>query len=381
MKKIVILGSTGSIGGQTLDVVRAFPQEFQVLGLAAGSNLKLLRQQIAEFQPQHIYSLAAPADLPPGPVFTAMEDMAGLAAAEVVMVATSGAAGLLPTLNALQRGKAVALSNKEPIVMAGPLLKSYERDYGGAILPVDSEPSAIWQCLRGERDNPISRLIITASGGPFRQAPLAEIAAATPERALQHPTWRMGRKISIDSATLINKAFEVIESHWLFGVPWENIDVVIHPQSSIHSMVEFADGSVKAQLGPPSMRLPIQYALFYPRRLANDGLVPRLDTGIAQGLDFYPLEPERYPCFGLALAAARQEQTYPAVLSAADEVAVDAFLKGQIGFGDIYRVLAATLEAHRPTPGATVAELLAADAWATAQAGEVAQQIAAGRPG
>ena len=371
MKRIVVLGSTGSIGGQTLDVVRAFPQEFAVVGLAAGSNLQLLRQQIAEFQPQHIYAQADPAQLPPGPVFTQMADMAGLPAVEVVMVATSGAAGLLPTLNALHKGKAVALSNKEPIVMAGPLLKAYERDYGGAILPVDSEPSAIWQCLQGEQGNALSRLIITASGGPFRNAPLAALAAATPEQALQHPTWRMGRKITVDSATLINKAFEVIESHWLFGVPWENIDVVIHPQSSIHSMVEFADGSVKAQLGPPSMRLPIQYALFYPRRLANDGLVPRLDTAIAQGLDFYPLEPERYPCFALALAAARQEQTYPAVLSAADEVAVAAFLDGQIGFGDIYRTLAATLDAHQPTPGETVAELLAADEWATAKAREV----------
>ena len=371
MKRIVVLGSTGSIGGQTLDVVRAFPQEFAVVGLAAGSNLQLLRQQIAEFQPQHIYAQVDPAQLPPGPVFTPMADMAGLEGVDIVMVATSGAAGLLPTLNALHKGKAVALSNKEPIVMAGPLLKGYERDYGGAILPVDSEPSAIWQCLQGEKGNAISRLIITASGGPFRNAPLADMAAATPDQALQHPTWRMGRKITVDSATLINKAFEVIESHWLFGVPWENIDVVIHPQSSIHSMVEFADGSVKAQLGPPSMRLPIQYALFYPRRLANDGLVPRLDTAIAQGLDFYPLEPERYPCFGLALTAARREQTYPAVLSAADEVAVAAFLDGQIGFGDIYRVLAATLDAHQPTPGETVAELLAADEWATAKAREV----------
>ena len=376
MKRIVVLGSTGSIGCQTLDIVRAFPREFEVVGLAAGSNLELLRQQVAEFQPRHIYSLAAPADLPAGPVFTPMEDMAGLDAVDVVMVATSGAAGLLPTLKALKHRKAVALSNKEPIVMAGSMLKAWEREYGGAILPVDSEPSAIWQCIQGEKDNAIRRLIITASGGPFRNTPQADIAAATPEQALQHPTWRMGRKITIDSATLINKAFEVIESHWLFGVPWENIEVVIHPQSTIHSMVEFADGSVKAQLGPPSMRLPIQYALFYPQRLANDGLIPRLDTGIAQGLDFYPLEPERYPCFGLALDAARQEQTYPTVLSAADEVAVDAFLDRQIGFGDIYRVLAATLDAHEPTPGAAVEELLAADAWATVKAGEVVRKIA-----
>ena len=376
MKRIVILGCTGSIGGQTLDIVRAFPEEFSVVGLAAGSNRELLRQQAAEFQPRYIYSLAGAADLPAGAAFTPMEQMVGQEDVDLVMVATSGAAGLLPTLKALQQGKAVALSNKEPIVMAGPTLKAWERQYGGAILPVDSEPSAIWQCLQGERDNPIQRLIITASGGPFRNTPLADIARATPAQALQHPTWQMGRKITIDSATLINKAFEVIESHWLFGVPWESIDVVVHPQSTIHSMVEFADGSVKAQLGPPSMRLPIQYALFYPHRRANNGLVPRLDTAMAQGLDFYPLEPERYPCFGLALDAARQEQTYPTALSAADEVAVAAFLNGQIAFGDIYRVLAATLEAHQPTPGMSVEELLAADRWATGKAGEVVRKIA-----
>ena len=379
MKRIVVLGSTGSIGCQTLDIVRAFPREFEVVGLAAGSNLELLRQQAAEFQPRYIYSRAGAADLPAGAVFAPMEEMVGLEGVDLVMVATSGAAGLLPTLKALQQGKTVALSNKEPIVMAGPTLKAWEGQYGGAILPVDSEPSAIWQCLQGEKDNPIQRLIITASGGPFRNTPLGDIAAATPAQALQHPTWRMGRKITIDSATLINKAFEVIESHWLFGVPWENIEVVIHPQSTIHSMVEFADGSVKAQLGPPSMRLPIQYALFYPRRLANDGLVPRLDTGLAQGLDFYPLEPERYACFGLALDAARQEQTYPAALSAADEVAVAAFLAGRIGFGDIYRVLAATLAAHQPTPGLSVEELLAADEWATGKAGEVVAKLAAAK--
>ena len=380
MKRIVILGCTGSIGGQTLDVVRAFPEEFSVVGLAAGSNRELLRQQAAEFQPRYIYSLAGAADLPAGAVFTPMEEMVGLDDVDLVMVATSGAAGLLPTLNALRQGKTVALSNKEPIVMAGPTLKAWERQYGGAILPVDSEPSAIWQCLQGEKDNPIQRLIITASGGPFRNTPLADIPRATPAQALQHPTWQMGRKITIDSATLINKAFEVIESHWLFGVPWESIDVVVHPQSTIHSMVEFADGSVKAQLGPPSMRLPIQYALFYPQRRANNGLVPRLDTAMAQGLDFYPLEPERYPCFGLALDAARQEQTYPTALSAADEVAVAAFLDGQIAFSDIYRVLAATLEAHQPTPGMSVSELLSADQWATGKAGEVAAKLADAQP-
>jgi 1-deoxy-D-xylulose-5-phosphate reductoisomerase len=380
MKKIVVLGSTGSIGRQTLDIVRSFPEEFEVVGLAAGTNLKLLQQQIAEFQPRHIYCLASPDALLPGPVFTPMEDMVCLDEVNLIMVATTGAAGLLPTINALKHQKTVALSNKEPIVIAGPLLKEYERRYGGAILPVDSEPSAIWQCLQGEA-NGIRRLIITASGGPFRTMPLAEIAAVTPEQALRHPTWQMGRKITIDSATLMNKAFEVIESHWLFNVPWEDIEVVIHPQSTIHSMVEFADGSVKAQLGPPSMRLPIQYALFYPDRRPNDAMIPRLDTGIAQSLDFQPLESERYPCFSLALTAGRQGQTYPAALSAADEVAVNAFLAGQIGFGDIYRVVESVLAAHQPTPGQEIGDLLEADAWATQQAREAVAAASSTAPG
>jgi 1-deoxy-D-xylulose-5-phosphate reductoisomerase len=255
-------------------------------------------------------------------------------------------------------------------------LKEYEASYGGAILPVDSEPSAIWQCLQGETGQ-VRRLIITASGGPFRIMPLEEMAAVTPAQALQHPTWQMGPKITIDSATLMNKAFEVIESHRLFGVPWENIEVVIHPQSTVHSMVEFTDGSVKAQLGPPSMRLPIQYALFHPERRRNpdDSLIPRLDTTAPQSLEFRPLEPERYPCFNLALDAARRGQTYPAVLSGADEVAVNAFLKGRIGFTDIHRVVETVVNNHRPTPGETLEELLAADTWGKAEAQRVVGEV------
>ena len=372
MKKIVVLGSTGSIGRQTLDIVRAFPGEFEVVGLAAGTNHTLFRQQLAEFHPRHVFCLNPPGDLAPEASFLPMEEMVCLPGVDLVMAATTGAAGLVPTLNALREGKRVALSNKEPIVMAGPLLKEYESRYGGAILPVDSEPSAIWQCIQGEGDA-IRRLIITASGGPFRTLPLEELATVTREQALRHPTWQMGPKITIDSATLMNKAFEVIESHWLFNVPWENIEVVVHPQSTIHSMVEFADGSVKAQLGPPSMRLPIQYALFYPERRRNpdDSLIPRLDTGMAQALDFSPLEPERYPCFGLALSAAQKGRTYPAVLSAADEVAVNAFLNEKIGFTDIHRVVEKVLAAHSPSPGETLEEVRAADAWATAEAQRV----------
>ena len=288
------------------------------------------------------------------------------------MVATMGNVGLIPTLNALKHQKLVALSNKEPIVMAGSLIKEYEQRYGGKVLPVDSEPSAIWQCLRGE-DNPIRRLMITASGGPFRTTPLKDLSDVTPERALQHPTWKMGRKITIDSATLMNKAFEVIEAHWLFEVPWDKIEVVIHPQSTIHSMVEFEDGSIKAQLGPPDMRLPIQYALFYPQRLPND-MIPKLDIGIPHSLTFQPMEPERYPCFGLALSAGKQGATFPTVLSAANEVAVEAFLQCKIGFTDIFRVVEQVLSEHQPVSERTTEGLLEANQWAINRAEEITQQ-------
>ena len=370
MKKIVILGSTGSIGKQTLDIVRAFPGEFDVVGLAAGNNLDLLQQQIAEFNPSHVCCIKPLDSLPDGVSFTPMVDMVALEHVDQVMVATMGSVGLLPTLSALKHGKAVALSNKEPIVMAGSIIKDYEKKYGGVVLPVDSEPSAIWQCLRGE-ENPIQRLMITASGGPFRTTPLEELAHVTPEKALKHPTWQMGRKITIDSATLMNKAFEVIETHWLFGVPWDRIEVVVHPQSTIHSMVEFADGSVKAQLGPPDMRLPIQYALFYPQRFSNE-MIPKLDTSIAHSLTFEPLDMDRYPCFGLAVEAARRGGTFPAVLSAADEIAVNAFLEGKIPFTGIYQVVEQVLAQHDPSEGRDAEEVLDADRWATALASEIA---------
>lgn len=371
MRRIVILGSTGSIGRQTLDIVRAFRREFEVVGLAAGNNTALLLEQAAEFRPRYIWCAAPPSPLPAGAALLPMDEMAALSEVDQVMVALMGAVGLSPTLSALQAGKQVALSNKEPIVMAGPMLKAAEARHGSVILPVDSEPSAIWQCLQGEDNNPIRRLMITASGGPFRRTPLHALESVTPEQALQHPTWRMGDKITIDSATLMNKAFEVIESHWLFSVPWENIAVVVHPQSTIHSMVEFDDGSVKAQLGPPSMRLPIQYALFYPKRVANAD-IPRLDIGIPWSLDFEPLQPERYPCFDLAIAAGRAGGTAPAVLSAADEVAVQAFLKGGIGFTGIYRVVERVLGEHHTQPAPDLDAIIQADRWANARAAEIA---------
>ena len=369
MRRIVILGSTGSIGRQTLDIVRAFPDEFQVVGLAAGNNTTLLLEQVAEFTPDYVWCANPLADLPGGVELLPMADMASLPEVDQVMVALMGAVGLTPTLSALRAGKQVALSNKEPIVMAGQVLKEAEAQHGGVILPVDSEPSAIWQCLQGE-DNHIRRLMITASGGPFRRTPLGELDTVTPEQALRHPTWRMGDKITIDSATLMNKAFEVIESHWLFSVPWEDIAVVVHPQSTIHSMVEFDDGSVKAQLGPPSMRLPIQYALFHPRRFANDE-IPRLDIGVPWSLDFEPLEPKRFPCFDLAVAAGKTGGTMPAVLSAADEVAVEAFLAGSIRYTDIYRLVERVISEHASQPSPDLDAIVEADRWANLRAAEI----------
>ena len=374
MRRIVILGSTGSIGRQTLDIVRAFRNEFEVVGLAAGNNTALLMEQVAEFNPGYIWCINPPSPLPPGTALMPMDEMAGLPEVDQVMVALMGAVGLEPTMCALRAGKQVALSNKEPIVMAGQMLKAAEAKHGAVILPVDSEPSAVWQCLQGE-DNHIRRLLITASGGPFRRTPLAELESVTPEQALQHPTWRMGDKITIDSATLMNKGFEVIESHWLFSVPWDDIAVVVHPQSTIHSMVEFDDGSVKAQMGPPSMRLPIQYALFHPLRLPNED-IPRLDIGVAWSLDFEPLQKERYPCFDLAIAAGREGGTAPTALSAADEVAVDWFLQGRIGFTDIYRVVEKVLGENQNHQDADLQAVVDVDRWASVRAAEIAQRLA-----
>ena len=374
MRRIVILGSTGSIGRQTLDIVRAFRNEFEVVGLAAGNNTALLMEQVAEFNPGYIWCINPPSSLPPGTALMPMDEMAGLPEVDQVMVALMGAVGLEPTMCALRAGKQVALSNKEPIVMAGQTLKAAEAKHGAVILPVDSEPSAIWQCLQGE-DNHIRRLLITASGGPFRRTPLAELESVTPEQALQHPTWRMGDKITIDSATLMNKGFEVIESHWLFSVPWDDIAVVVHPQSTIHSMVEFDDGSVKAQMGPPSMRLPIQYALFHPLRLPNED-IPRLDIGVAWSLDFEPLQKDRYPCFDLAIAAGREGGTAPTALSAADEVAVDWFLQGRIGFTDIYRVVEKVLGENQNHLDADLQTVVDVDRWASARAAEIAERLA-----
>ena len=374
-KGLVVLGSTGSIGRQTLDVVRHFPDRFRVVGLAAGRNVELLQRQAAEFNPDLIYSPSPELtkDTLGDAQFAPMEEMVCHPDAEIIMVGTVGRVGLLPTIRALQQGRRVCLANKEVVIMAGELVSGLARDGSGALLPVDSEPSAIWQCLQGESKT-IRRLIITASGGPFRTRLHEDLSGVTPEQALNHPTWKMGRRITIDSSTLMNKGFEVIEARWLFDVPWERIEVVVHPQSLIHSMVEFDDGSVKAQIGPPDMKLPIQYAMLYPERQANEG-IPRLDITQAMAMTFEPMDPALYPCFPLALEAGKKGGTYPAVLCASDEIAVEQFLAGNLTFTDIPRVVEGVLESHESVPADNLEDILGADEWARTTALELASSL------
>ncbi len=343
------MGSTGSVGTQTLDVVRTFPDMFDVVALACNRNLELLGRQIEEFRPRYIHCNGADDEksrlLANGVAERELTDLVSHDDVDVVVTATTGDVAIAPTLAAISARKQIALANKETIVMAGEMVTSLANSEGVDLMPLDSEPNAIWQCVRGERAT-VSRLIITASGGAFRDTPLDKLSSVTPQQALRHPTWEMGRKITVDSATLMNKAFEVIEAHWLFGMPWEDIEVVIHPQSVIHSMVEFVDGSVKAQLSKPDMRLPIQYALLYPDRIENPR-IERFDPVATGSLTFQDWERERYPCFDMAIGFAKRGGTWPAALSGANDAAVEAFLKGRIGFTEIERVIRAALDGHR----------------------------------
>jgi len=371
MKRLAILGSTGSIGQQTLEVVRSSGDRFQVIGLGAGRNLPLLERQIEESQPK-LVSIAE-ADLTqslrrPEYELVSLDALASHPDVDLVVIAISGKAGLSPTLAAIEAGKSIALATKEVLVIAGEIATTAAKMYGVEILPIDSEPSAIWQCLRGEEQR-VARLILTASGGPFRQFSHEQLATVTSRQALEHPTWKMGKKITIDSATMMNKGFEVIEAHWLFDVPMEKIEAVVHPQSIVHSFVEFVDGSTKAQLSPPDMRLPIQYALFYPERPPSE--LPRLDFSNIGPLTFEAPDLERFPCLRLALEAGREGGTYPAVLSAADEVAVELFLEQRIGFLDIATLVEDTLEQHQGIPHPSLEEILAADAWARERAAKI----------
>jgi len=361
IKKIAVLGSTGSVGQQALEIIRVLPDRFQIIGLAAGENLGLLEKQIREFQPVMFYCSIEP-DFACKGKFLSMEQIASHPEVDLVVIATSSKVGLGPALAALRAGKTVALANKEVLVMAGEIITQEAKRHQAEILPIDSEHSAIWQCLRGEESKP-RRILLTASGGPFYRYSQSQLSEVTAEQALYHPTWKMGRKITIDSATLMNKGLEVIEAHWLFDVPFESIEILIHPQSIVHSMVEFVDGSVKAQLSLPDMRLPIQYALCYPERLLNSKL-PRLDLSKIQYLNFEPVDLNIFPCLRLALNAGRRGGTYPAVLCAADEVAVGFFLSHQIGFLDIALLVEDALEKHQGINKPTLDEIRQADIWA-----------------
>ncbi|HEX2923725.1 MAG TPA: 1-deoxy-D-xylulose-5-phosphate reductoisomerase [Chloroflexota bacterium] len=356
-RRVAILGSTGSIGRQTLEVIRALPDRLEVVGLAAGGFSDLFQEQLAEFRPV-VSAVGCPTPeqmaVLPQSVLTGVEGLVEVATipdVDVVMIATVGRAGLAPTLAAVSQGKSVALANKESLVMAGSLVTDRAKRTGARILPVDSEHSAIWQCLHGEGElgewaGTVKSLWLTASGGALRDMSPADVERVSPARVLAHPTWHMGPKVTVDSASLMNKGLEVIEAGWLFGLPLDRIQIVLHRQSIVHSLVEFVDGALKAQLGTPDMRTPIQYSLTYPERLP--GLAAPLDLAKAGALTFEDIDLARYPCLRLALEAAKNGGSYPAALSSANEVAVQLFLAEKIWFGDIPVLVEEVLSRHRP---------------------------------
>jgi len=379
---VAVLGSTGSVGTQALDVIAAMPDRFSVVAVAAGKVSPLLEEQSRRVRPDIVAVSTEPTEWRGVGSLVAGGDAlleAGLhPAADIVVVATSGHAALAPTFRAVEAGKTIALANKETIVCAGELLMPLARSRGVSIRPVDSEHSAIWQCLAGSTADAVDRLVLTASGGPFRLLDADELARVTVEQTLAHPTWSMGGKITVDSATLMNKGLEVIEARWLFDVPYARIDVVVHPQSVVHSLVEFVDGSQLAQLGLPDMRLPIQYALTYPRRRPSPA--PRLSLAEIGSLHFEPPDPARFPALRLAREAGEAGRTYPTVLSAADDVAVEAFLTGHLRFVEIPAVVADVLARHAPTGPLSLSSIADADAWARREAAEavVHRQIESG---
>ena len=373
MKKISILGSTGSIGTQTLDVVRANRDKFEVVAISANSSINLLLEQIKEFKPKYVavYNEASakvlkemiPSDINIE-VLSGMEGLVAISSLDeidVLLTAIVGMIGLVPTLEAIKKGKTIALANKETLVTAGQLVMEEAKKNNVKILPVDSEHSAIFQCLNGENNKEIESLILTASGGPFRGKTKSELLNVTKNEALKHPNWSMGRKISIDSSTLMNKGLEVIEAKWLFDVNTDKIDVVVHPQSIIHSMVQFVDSSIIAQMGCPDMKLPIQYALTYPDRILND--FERLDFSKLSSLTFEKPDLETFPCLKLAYDSLNMGGTYSAVLNAANEVLVNEFLEDKIGFYDIPYYIEKTLDAHKSISKPSLEEILHIDKW------------------
>ena len=385
MKKITVLGSTGSIGSNSLEVIEANPEKYKVVALGAGRNIDLLSKQIERFEPVAVATLDE--DLSRtlrGRIKkkSAMEILSGregfvrlatLKEADTVISAMTGAAGLIPTYAAIEAGKELALANKETMVMAGPLMMGRARKEGVSILPIDSEHSAILQSLQGHRREDVRRVILTASGGPFRERSIEEMERVTPEQALSHPTWNMGRKISIDSATLMNKGLEVIEARWLFDLPTDQINVLIHPQSVIHSMVEYKDGSIIAQLGIPDMKTPISYALSYPHHMETR--LPYLKLEEIGTLSFEKPDMKRFPCLRLALQAAEMGGSMPAVMNGANEVAVDSFLKGEIGFLKIPVLIEKTMEAHETFSIESIEGVMEIDHWARKTAYELRREV------
>jgi 1-deoxy-D-xylulose-5-phosphate reductoisomerase len=368
---IAVLGCTGSIGSQTLDVVERFPDRLKVVALAADSSADAVARQVERHHPAFVSMMnadAAAALRSRVPRANVGQGMEGLVAAathpdvRIVVVSVKGAIGLIPTLAAIESGKTVALASKEVLVAGGDVVMRRARERGVDVVPIDSEHSAIFQCLHGENAESVEAIVLTASGGPFREWSAERLAAVTAEDALAHPTWNMGPKITVDSATLMNKGLEVIEAHWLFGVPADRIEVVVHPQSIIHSMVRYRDGSVLAQMGLPDMRLPIQYALFHPERPPND--LERLNLARVGTLTFEEPDLERFPCLALAYKAAATGMTAPAILSAANEEAVDLFLSGNLSFTGIPYVVGKALTESEPVEPREVGDVLAADAWA-----------------
>jgi 1-deoxy-D-xylulose-5-phosphate reductoisomerase len=384
MKSLVILGSTGSIGINTLDLVRRFPDRFKVRGLVAGRNLKLLAAQTREFSPDwisireqdEVSLLRDFLDNQKVEVLWGEQGAVSIARAEgvdVVLAAIVGGAGLVPTLEAVRAGKEVALANKEALVMAGEIFVAEAKKKGVRLFPVDSEHSAVFQCLQGNRRDEVDRIILTASGGPFLRTSLKSLNRVSVKQALKHPNWKMGPKITVDSATMMNKGLEVVEAKWLFDMIPEQVEVVIHPESVIHSMVRYQDGSIIAQLGIPDMRIPISYALSFPHRL-KAGLRSLELTQLGK-LTFLPVEKRRYPALGLAYRALAEGGTMPAVLNAANEIAVDAFLEKRIGFRQIHRVIEKTMESHATLRPREVGEILEVDRWAREKTRALAAKI------
>ena len=385
MRRVAILGSTGSIGTSALDVARTHPDKVQVVAVAAATNVGAMVKQVLEFRPQAVAMATGDAmdkliaALGGSPAETSgignegLCEVATLPDVDIVLCASSGTAALDAVLAAIEAGKTIALANKEVLVMAGAIVMAAAHRKGVAVLPVDSEHNAIHQCLHGRRGGELRRLILTASGGPFRGRSRAELDRVTAEDALKHPTWQMGPKITIDSATLMNKGLEVIEAHWLFGVPPAAIQVVVHPQSIVHSMVELKDGSIIAQMGMTDMRLPIQYAFAHPDRW--DAPVPFLDLTRMRALEFHEPAWDDFPCLRLAYRALEAERSLPIVLNAANEVAVSSFLEGRLGFTQIPQVIEQAMNAHEPESAATLADVRRVDRWARMRAAELAREL------